>query len=187
MSDVPRNDTSGQDTSGQGSAASPGESPPAPPGSYSAYQRLIDVPETRDALLLQVRGTVQGLRSAYLMHFLGSVLAVVGLMVIRPGGFIADWHALLIAGLLLVDLMALGALRTLTIHPARWIMPLLAVDLVLVLGLTALSAVTGEFSVAWLLLLVFPVMLLVHRKDARDIAPLLAEHALWRKDAADAE
>ena len=88
----------------------------------------------------------------------------------------------MIAGLLLVDLMALGGVRSVRVHPARWILPLLLLDLVIALGLTALSAVHGEFSVAWLLLLLFPLMLFVHRKDARDIAALLAEHAAWCKE-----
>jgi len=143
---------------------------------------LIDSPTTRDALLLQVRGTVQGLRSAYLLHLLGAMLALAALVVIDPGGFLATWRNALYAGLLLDDLMALGGLCSVTRHPARWILPLLALDLVLVLGLTTLSAIDGSFSLAWLLLLVFPVMLLVHRRDARDIAPLLAEHARWHEN-----
>ncbi len=160
----------------------PAEKPAEADGPYAGYRKLIDSPTTRDALLLQVRGTVQGLRSAYLLHLLGAMLSLAALVVVDPGGFLATWRNALYAGLLLADLLALGGLRSVTTHPARWILPLLALDLVLVLGLTALSALEGSFSVAWLLLLVFPVMLWVHRKDARDIAPLLSEHARWRRD-----
>ncbi len=152
------------------------------PGEYSRYRQQIEDPATREALLLQVRGTVQGLRSAYLTHLLGAILGIVAIVLLKPGGFLATWRDPLIAGLLLVDLMALGGVRGARVHPARWILPLLLLDLVIALGLTALSAVHGEFSVAWLLLLLFPLMLFVHRKDARDIAALLAEHAAWRKE-----
>lgn len=151
------------------------------PGRYERYRQQIDDPATREALLLQVRGTVQGLRSAYLVHLVAAVLAIVALVLVAPGGFLATWRDPLIAGLLLTDLIALGGLRSVIVHPARWIWPLLALDLVLVLGLTVLSAVHDDFSIAWLLLLVFPLMLFVHRRDARDIAALLAEHAAWRE------
>ncbi|MDJ0522264.1 MAG: hypothetical protein QNJ90_09345 [Planctomycetota bacterium] len=154
------------------------------PGRYERYRRQIEDPSTREALLLQVRGTVQGLRSAYLVHLGAAILAIVALVIIAPGGFLETWRAPLIAGLLLLDLMALGGLRSAPIHPSRWILPVMALDLVLALGLTTLSAVHGEFSIAWLLLLVFPLMLVVHRRDARDIAALLAEHAAWRKTQA---
>jgi len=151
------------------------------PGRYERYRQQIDDPATRDALLLQVRGTVQGLRLSYAIHLLGAMLGIAALIVLAPGGFLGTWRDPLIAGLLLVDLMALGGARSATVHPRRWLLPLAVLDLVLVLGLTVLSAVYDEFSIAWLVLLLFPLMLLVHRKDARDIADLLAEHAAWRR------
>lgn len=156
------------------------DAPGGEPGRYERYRQQIDDPTTRDALLLQVRGTVQGLRSAYALHLLGAILAIAAILVLSPGGFLATWRAPLIAGLLLVDLTALGGFRSVTTHPRRWILPLVVLDLVIVLGLTGLSAAHGTFSLAWLLLLLFPVMLVVNHRDARDIAALLAEHAAWR-------
>ncbi len=157
------------------SAASP------EPGQYDRYRQQIDDPSTREALLRQVRGTVQGLGSAYVVHLVSAILGIVALVLIAPGGFLKAWRDPLIAGLLLTDLVAYGGLRSVSVRPARWLLPLLVLDLVIVLGLTTLSAIHGEFSIAWLLLLVFPLMLFVHRKDARDIAALLAEHAAWRR------
>jgi hypothetical protein len=154
-------------------------------GQYDRYRQQIDDPSTREALLRQVRGTVQGLGSAYLVHLVGAILGIVALVLIAPGGFLQTWRDPLIAGLLLTDLVAYGGLRSVAVRPARWLLPLLVLDLVIVLGLTLLSAINGEFSIAWLLLLVFPLMLFVHRKDARDIAALLAEHAAWRKQNAE--
>lgn len=154
------------------------------PGQYARYRQQIQDPSTREALLRQVRGTVQGLGSAYLVHLIAAILGILALVLIAPGGFLQTWRDPLIAGLLLADLVAYGGLRSVSIHPARWVYPLLVLDLVIVGGLVALSAIHGEFSIAWLLLLVFPLMLFVHRKDARDIAALLAEHAAWRKQNA---
>ena len=151
------------------------------PGRYARYRQQIQDPATRDALLLQVRGTVRGLQAASALHLMGAVLALAAILVISPGGFLATWRAPLIAALVLVDLMALGGVRSVRVYPLRWIAPLALLDLVIVLGLTALSLVHGEFSLASLLLLVLPGMLVVHRRDARDIADLLAEHAAWRR------
>ena len=37
------------------------------------------------------------------------------------------------------------------------------------------------FNLGWLLLLILPIMLLLYARDARTIAPILAEHAAYRR------
>ena len=44
-----------------------------------------------------------------------------------------------------------------------------------------LTVVSSNFLA---LLLILPVMLLIYLRDARAIAPILAEHAVWRREQA---
>lgn len=151
------------------------------PGSYASHRHIIDDPNLRQAFLVQVRGTVEGLRGAYRWHAIAAVIAIIALFVMKPGGWIADQRMLLVGMALAIDLVALAGLRTAASAPARYVVPLIVLD-VLSIGLILLQSIRhGAFSVAWLLLLVLPVMLLIYLRDARAIAPVLAEHAAWRR------
>ena len=46
-----------------------------PPGSYANYRHIIDDPQLREAFLVQVKGTVEGLRGAYRWHAIAAVVA----------------------------------------------------------------------------------------------------------------
>lgn len=151
------------------------------PGEYASHRHIIENPEQRKAFLLQVKGTVDGLRGAYRMHAILAVVAIALLFLLKPRGFLAE-HRMLLVGLALgIDLLALAGLRAVAATPARYILPLTALDVLAALVMTLLSWRHGAFSLAWLLPLGLPVMLLLYWKDARAIQPVLAEHAAWRR------
>lgn len=160
-------------------AANPDEQ--GPPGTYARYRQIIDDPTTRDALLLQVRTTVGGLRAAFRWHMILALLGLVTLLYARAEPTAGPLWWALVCGAVLIDVFAFLGLRTVAHAPARWLLPLLAVDLLLAVGAPVLAAIDGRFHAAWLLLLVLPVMLLVYVRDARSLAPLLAEHHAYRR------
>ena len=157
------------------------ESETPDPGSYASHRRIIDDPSLRQAFLVQVRGTVEGLRGAYRWHAIAAVIAVLALFLMKPQGWIASHRMLLVGMALAVDLIALAGLRTVAAAPARYVLPLVALDLLSIAVVLIESIRYDAFSVAYLLLLLLPVMLLIYLRDARAIAPVLAEHAAWRR------
>jgi hypothetical protein len=159
----------------------PDDHPPETPGSYSRYRQLIDDPTTRDALLLQVRSTVGGLRGAYRLHVLVAVLALVAIAYTHPVGLLGRLRWVLVGAAVLMDVVAFLGLRTVTHAPARWLFPLLTIDVIVAAGMPVLTAVDGRFNLAWMLLLGLPVMLLLYVRDARTITPLLSEHRAYRR------
>ena len=153
----------------------------AAPGSYAHHRHIIDDPNLRQAFLVQVRGTVDGLRGAYRWHAIAAVIAMIALFLMKPDGWVAAHRMLLVGLALAIDLVALAGLRTVAAAPARYVVPLIVLDL-LSIGVILAQAIRHDaFSIAWLLLLVLPVMLLIYLRDARAIAPVLAEHAAWRR------
>lgn len=157
---------------------------PADPGSYARYRQIIDDPTTRDALLLQVRGTVGGLRGAYRWHMILALLGIVAVLYAPKDALPTSLRWVVSVGAAVLDVLAFLGLRTVARAPARWLLPLLGADLLLAIGIPALAAALGTFHAAWLLLLVLPVMLLVYVRDARILTPLLAEHHAYRRQQA---
>jgi len=157
------------------------------PGGYREHRHIIDDPNLREAFLVQVRGTVQGLRSAYRWHAIIALGAIAFLIIARPGGWVQDYRGFLILGALAIDLIALAGLRSAAATPARYVVPLLVADAIVILLLVLAAIRHDAFNLAWLLLLVMPIMLLVYWRDARAIAPVLAEHADWRKGREDGD
>ncbi len=151
------------------------------PGSYEDHRQIIDDPNLRQALLVQVRGTVDGLRAGYRWHVIASILAIMALFLLKPQGWLGEQRMLLIGLVLAVDLLALAGLRSVAAAPARYVVPLVLADLAVIGVLVGFTLANGSWNLAWLLLLVFPVMQLVYVRDAKAIAPILAEHAQWRK------
>ncbi len=162
-------------------SAEPSPTAAAPPGTYSEYRQILEDPNTREALLVQVRGTVGGLRSGYRWHVIASIAALIVMVVAKPSGWVGEQRSLIFGAILLIDILALAALRTVARAPTRFLLPLIAVDFVVVLGLLGLSALNDDLSFTWALLLVLPIMLVVYARDARAIAPILAEHAAYRR------
>lgn len=154
------------------------------PGSYASHRHIIDDPSLRQALLVQVRGTVEGLRAAYRWHAIAAVVSILALFLVKPTGWIGEHRMLLVGLALAIDLVALAGLRTVAAAPARYVLPLAAIDFVAIAVILILAIGRDAFSFAWLLLLILPVMLLIYLRDARKIAPVLAEHAAWRKTQA---
>ena len=152
-----------------------------PPGSYANHRHIVDDPSRREAFLVQVKGTVEGLRGAYRWHAIAAVVGILALFLVKPSGWIATQRMLLVGLALTIDIVALAGLRTVAAQPARYVIPLAVVD-VLVIGVILAQAIANDaFNFAWLLLLILPVMLLIYLRDARAIAPILAEHAVWRR------
>lgn len=153
------------------------------PGSvpYAGYRTVIDDPALREELLRRVRATVGALRSAYRWHAVLALVAILVLVAGHPGGLTAAWRPVLLAAAVLVDLLALVGAWSAATAPARWLLPLLAVDLLVAVGLPVLAAIRGEFHVLWLAFLLLPAMLVLRVRDARSLAPLLAEHARRRR------
>lgn len=152
-----------------------------PPGSYAEHRHLIDDPNLREAFLVQVRGTVEGLRGAYRWHAIAAIVGVLALFLAEPEGWVASHRMLLVGLALAIDIVALAGLRTVAATPARYVVPLLALDLLAIVVILVQSIRHDAFHVAWLLLLILPVMLVLYLRDARAIAPVLAEHAAWRR------
>lgn len=156
------------------------------PGSYEKHRHVIDDPSLRQALLTQVRGTVDGLRAGYRWHVIASILAIMALFVLKPQGWLGEQRMLLIGLVLVVDILALAGLRSVAAAPARYLLPLVIADLAVIGVLVGLTLANGSWNLTSLLLLVFPAMQLVYLRDAKTIAPILAEHAQWRKAQAKA-
>lgn len=157
------------------------------PGSYADHRHIIDDPNLRQAFLVQIRGTVEGLRGAYRWHVIAAAVAILALFLVRPSGWILTHRMLLVGMALAIDLVALAGLRTVAAAPARYVKTLITTDLVVIAAVMALAIHNDAFSLAWLLLLILPIMLIIYARDARTIAPVLAEHAQWRKAQEAAE
>lgn len=151
------------------------------PGDYADYKQVLGDPNTRAALLTQVKGTVGGLRGGYRWHVIASIVALVLMIVGQPGGWVGEWRSPIFAAILLIDVLALAALRTVATTPTRFLFPLILIDLLVVGGLLGLSIASDSFRVGWIALLLLPAMLLVYARDAWAIAPILKEHAAFRR------